>query len=66
MDKCKNCNGQGWVCEAHPNVPWGDGVNCCGAAGEPCKVCNPSKGRDDPPRMPPGTTIWDREHGYRH
>lgn len=37
---CANCDNQGWVCEDHAEVPWGDGDGCCGGAGEPC-VCNP-------------------------
>lgn len=36
---CANCDGQGWVCENHPEVPWHDGEGCCGGAGSPC-VCN--------------------------
>lgn len=31
---CQDC-ADGWVCEAHPNLPWQhDG---CGAAGAPCQ-----------------------------
>ena len=37
--ECANCDGEGWVCEDHPEVPWQDGQGCCGAAGMPCK-CN--------------------------
>ncbi len=37
---CANCDGDGWVCENHPEVPWRDGDGCCGGAGAPC-VCNP-------------------------
>ncbi|MCZ6468042.1 MAG: hypothetical protein O6499_00145 [Candidatus Dadabacteria bacterium] len=37
---CANCDGTGWVCEDHPEVPWNDGKNCCGGAGSPCS-CNP-------------------------
>lgn len=37
---CANCDGEGWVCENHPEVPWGEGDGCCGGAGMPC-VCNP-------------------------
>ena len=41
---CKNCDGQGWVCENHADRPW-DGVSnredACGCgAGAPCE-CNP-------------------------
>lgn len=40
-DGCDICNGTGWVCENHPEMPSGDGAGeCnCGAA-RPC-VCNP-------------------------
>lgn len=34
--KCKICKGEGWVCEDHPGVAWGDGDNCCGGAGQLC------------------------------
>ena len=39
-DHCANCDGEGWVCEDHSEVPWLDGDGCCGGAGMPC-VCNP-------------------------
>lgn len=74
MPTCSNCNGQGWVCENHPNVPWDDGdATCCAAegakwncgAGAPCPKCNPADA-DTPPRLPDGArTIIDRD-GYRH
>ena len=38
--RCANCDGEGWVCEDHPEVPWMDGDGCCGGAGQPCS-CNP-------------------------
>ena len=37
---CANCDGEGWVCENHPEVPWSYGDGCCGGAGAPC-ACNP-------------------------
>lgn len=58
---CNNCDSTGWVCENHPHKPWGgvsdrsDACDC--GAGEPCMICNPSFGRNDPPRMPPATVI---------
>ncbi len=37
---CANCNGEGWVCENHPEIPWNGGYQtCCGGAGMPC-ACN--------------------------
>lgn len=38
--RCANCDGEGWVCEDHADVPWKGGDGCCGGAGSPC-VCNP-------------------------
>ena len=40
MAKCANCDGQQWVCEDHPEVPWNGGDGCCGGAGSPCS-CHP-------------------------
>ena len=40
VPECANCDGEGWVCEYHPEVPWLDGDGCCGGAGMPCS-CNP-------------------------
>lgn len=55
---CTVCQGEGWVCEDHPDKAWDSGNGCCGAAGAPC-VCNPEA------KMPPGSTIiWDIERGY--
>jgi hypothetical protein len=55
MPKCKTCQDEGWVCEAHPDAPWNAKLpgGCQCNAGEPCPDCNFSLGRDDPPRMPP-------------
>lgn len=58
---CANCDGTGWVCEDHPEVPWLDGEGCCGGAGSPC-VCNPCGGEDEPPRDPPGFIEIERLH----
>jgi len=42
-DKCHTCNGEGWVCENHPNEKWNYGEpDCCDGAGMPCK-CNTSE-----------------------
>lgn len=47
---CANCDGFGWVCENHPEVPWEGiaGYGCDCGAGMPCS-CNDA----DPP--------WDYE-----
>lgn len=42
---CPICNGERWLCEAHPLSPWSQ---CdCGEPGIPCR-CNPAED------MPPG------------
>jgi hypothetical protein len=39
---CSSCSDSGYVCENHPDRPWGylvaDGCEC-GAAGMPCPEC---------------------------
>lgn len=66
---CENCDGQGWVCENHPDRPWGGASHAvceCGGAGAPCERCNPCD-RENPPRMAPGTTVmWTAENGWSH
>lgn len=37
---CANCDGEGCVCENHPEVPWLEGDGCCGGAGMLC-ICHP-------------------------
>jgi hypothetical protein len=61
---CPRCEGCGWVCEDHPERPWGGAHACqCGGAGMPCPECNPSD-EDTPPRMPPGYD--DDDDATRH
>lgn len=43
---CPQCRGEGWVCEAHPHMPWLDGKECCGEPAVPCS-CN-SEGVNPP------------------
>ena len=54
--KCSNCADNGWVCENHPDRPWGDPADlpggCRCGAGMPCAECNQSNA-DKPPRLPP-------------
>jgi hypothetical protein len=41
--ECPHCEGWGWVCENHPDLPWesGSARDCgCGGAGMPCR-CRP-------------------------
>jgi hypothetical protein len=42
MKICLRCDNTRWVCEAHPELPWGDSPRrCkCDAPGDPCPVCN--------------------------
>ena len=44
--KCRRCNDTWWMCEDHPNDPWQHG---CGAAGVPCRLCQP---RERKPELP--------------
>jgi hypothetical protein len=46
LEVCANCDGEGWVCEDHPEVPWNGGDGCCGGAGMPCK-CNAIQRKQD-------------------
>jgi hypothetical protein len=42
--KCALCEDGGWVCENHPERPWGGSHACqCGGAGMPCPECNPNQ-----------------------
>lgn len=69
MSKCKNCDDEGWVCEAHDDMPWrkaqADRRGCDCNAGMPCAECNPCD-RDNPPRMPPGFKPMFDKDGCRH
>lgn len=49
---CKICEGDGWVCENHPDKAWKGGDGCCGGAGMLC-VCNPqTSGEPETPETP--------------
>jgi hypothetical protein len=49
MIHCARCENQRWVCEAHPERPWGSECGCpCGAAGDPCPICNRSDAQTVP------------------
>ncbi len=43
---CANCDGEGWVCEDHPEVPWREGDGCCGGAGMLCSCSSIEDGTD--------------------
>jgi len=69
---CRTCNGTRWVCEEHPDRPWGglcckrpDGADICehgachcGGAGDPCPSCNP-EGEIDPGWVHTEATVYD-------
>jgi hypothetical protein len=63
------CDGTRWVCEAHPDRPWGaDSKRACDCGGDsmPCEACNHSDGLDHPPDLPPGFTVSADKDGGRH
>lgn len=64
--ECFRCDGSGWVCEGHPDLPWEGPRACgCGAPGDPCPECNELAG--ETPRLPAGTrTVFDKDGGWRH
>jgi hypothetical protein len=51
---CARCEDEGWVCEAHPEVPWPHGDRA--GPGTPCPDCNAT----NPPRPPPGFVTFVR------
>ena len=62
---CIRCANARWVCEAHPDRPWGDvqGACCCGAPGEPCPTCNRTDG-DGIPEMPEGFVVDTKSNNW--
>ncbi len=63
---CTLCEDSGWVCEAHPQMPWEGPDACkCGAPGMPCPWCNkPAVGKE--PRLPDGFKTEVDKDGWRH
>jgi hypothetical protein len=69
---CAFCDNTGWMCEDHPEKPWGgfsrrsDACHC-GGAGMPCPYCNPAD-EDNPPDMSRTglKTDIDKDTGRRH
>lgn len=60
---CPTCKGQRWVCEAHPDRPWGGPEGCkCDAPGMPCPTCNR---RDGVPDVPKDFKIQVDKKGWR-
>ena len=57
MIYCARCANERWVCEAHPERPWGGEHDCrCGAPGSPCPVCN-KVDAETVPAMPDGFVV---------
>jgi len=48
--RCRNCGGNGWVCENHLDLPWAGSceldIACECGAGAPCPVCRPDLQND--------------------
>ncbi|MGJ5036615.1 hypothetical protein ACQR13_21115 [Bradyrhizobium sp. HKCCYLRH3059] len=55
MRFCLRCDDTGFVCEAHPALPWMDSARgCrCGAPGDPCPVCAGDLLESEPPAIDP-------------
>jgi hypothetical protein len=46
-ETCPHCQGERWICEEHPALPWPHGE--CAGPGVPCPACNAT----EPPQPPP-------------
>ncbi len=50
---CPLCKGIGWVCERHPDRPFGGSSGCTSGCGEiPCRACNAGSIVPSCPRKP--------------
>jgi hypothetical protein len=66
MFKCRRCQDARWVCENHPDRPWGHHPDdCCGGAGMPCPDCNAVKG-ERPKMSADFVPALDRDKGPIH
>jgi hypothetical protein len=63
MPKCHRCEDARWVCENHPNKPWGGKENNCGGAGMPCPDCNHPKDGERPLMSADFIPALDRDKG---
>ena len=67
MPKCRRCEDARWVCENHPNKPWGGKENkCCGGAGMPCPDCNHTQNGERPLMSADFIPALDRDKGPVH
>jgi hypothetical protein len=65
--KCPRCYGARWVCEAHPNEPWGgDHSKRCDGARMPCPDCNEPYEDERPDMDPDFVPAFDRDEGPIH
>lgn len=66
---CKTCEDTRWVCEDHPDRPWGSNhpnACRCGGAGMPCPVCNEPKAGERPVMPTDFIAHIDRDKGSVH
>lgn len=63
MRICLRCDDTRFVCEAHPLLPWATSPRgChCGAAGDPCPICNRDLLETEPPAIDPADIEDARE-----
>lgn len=65
---CTNCHDVLWVCESHPDRPWGDDADdgtpdCdCGNCGMPCPACNVPAPGEMPRALPGSIELWRAEY----
>jgi len=65
--KCQRCYGARWVCEVHPNEPWGgDHSKRCDGAGMPCPDCNELHEGERPDMGDDFIPAFDRDGGPIH
>jgi len=50
MLSCPRCQDTGWICEQHPDKPFGH--DRCMGPGDPCSACNSAGCEASPPRYP--------------
>jgi hypothetical protein len=65
------CKGRRWVCERHPDQPFGPPHNTadqasCGGAGTPCPICNQPELASRPDMGPDFTPDMDVDKGALH
>jgi hypothetical protein len=67
MVECQPSQDARWVCENHPDKPWGGGHGeCCDATGRPCPDCNELHDGERPAMAADFTPAFDRHKGAVH